>query len=65
MRAFSLSRRKSKIVTAFAFIVIVVSVVAVKTSIHPIPWLVGMIALIPIFAAIVGAIPEGRDNDLG
>jgi hypothetical protein len=43
----------------------VISIVAVKLSFHPILWLVGAIALIPIFAAIVGAIPEGRDNDLG
>lgn len=65
MRAFSLSRRKSKIVTAFAVIVMVISIVTAKLSLHPILWLVGMIALIPIFAAIVGAIPDGDRNHPG
>jgi hypothetical protein len=64
MRAFSLSRRKSKIVTAFAVIVMVVSTVAVKFSLHPFLWLVETIALIPICAAIVGA-PEDHHNDPG
>lgn len=63
MRAFSLSRRKSKIVTAFAVIVMVISIVTVKLSFNPILWLVGAIALIPIFAAIVGAIPGSHYND--
>jgi hypothetical protein len=63
MRAFSLSPRKSKIVTAFAVILMVISIVTVKLSFHPILWLVVAIALIPIFAAIVGAIPDGHHND--
>jgi hypothetical protein len=65
MRAFSLSRRKSKIVTAFAVILMVITIVTVRLSFHPILWLVGAIALIPIFAAIVGAIPDGQHNDPG
>jgi hypothetical protein len=63
MRAFSLSRRKSKIVTAVALVVMVISVVTVKLSFHPILWLAGAIALVSIFAAIVGAIPDGDHND--
>jgi hypothetical protein len=43
----------------------VISIVAVKFSVHPILWFAGTIALIPIFAAIAGAIPEGHDNDPG
>ena len=65
MRAFSLSRRKSKIVTALAVILMVISVVTVKLSFHPILSLIGTIALIPVFAAIVGAVPDGHHNDPG
>jgi len=63
MRALSLSRRKSKIVTVFAVILMVISIVTVKLSFHPILWLVVAIALIPVFAAIVGAIPDGHHSD--
>jgi hypothetical protein len=63
MRAFILSRRKTTIVTALAVILMVISVVTVKLSFHPILSLIGTIALIPVFAAIVGAIPDGHHND--
>jgi hypothetical protein len=65
MGTFSLSRRKSKIVAAFAVILMVISIVTAKLSLHPILWLVGTLALIPIFAAIVGAIPDGDRNNPG
>ena len=53
-----------KIITTFAVILIVISIVTVNLSFHPILWLAGTIALIPIFAAIVGTIPDGDRNDL-
>lgn len=61
MRA--LSRRKSKIVTAFVVILMVITIVTVKLSFHPILWLIVAIALIAVFAAILGAIPDGQHND--
>jgi uncharacterized membrane protein len=63
MCSFSLSRRKSKIVTAFAVILMLISIATVKLSFHPILWLCGTIALIPILAAILGAFSEGSHND--
>jgi hypothetical protein len=53
-----LSGRKSKIVVAFTCIVLATSILAIKFSAHPGLWLLGITALIAVFAALVGAIPE-------
>jgi hypothetical protein len=53
-----LSGRKSKIVVAFACIVLATSILAIKFSAHPAIWLLGIAASVPVFAAIVGAIQE-------
>jgi|HubBroStandDraft_2_1064218.scaffolds.fasta_scaffold6633657_1 hypothetical protein len=44
-----------KSIGIFAPIVLVSAICAMKFSRHPIAWLIGLIASIPIFAAIAGA----------
>jgi hypothetical protein len=65
MSAFSLSSRQSKIVGVFGSIVALAVIVALKVSQHPILWLLGALVLVPVFAAIVGAIPEDHNNHSG
>jgi hypothetical protein len=45
----------SKSIVIFAAIVLVSAICAIKFSHHPVAWLIGLTASIPIFAAIVGA----------
>jgi hypothetical protein len=44
-----------KSIGIFAMIVLVFAICAIKFSPHPIAWLIGLAASIPIFAAIGGA----------
>ncbi len=44
-----------KSISIFASIVMVSAICAVKFSHHPVGWLIGLTASIPIFAAIAGA----------
>jgi hypothetical protein len=44
-----------KSIGIFAAIVLVSAICAMKFSRHPIAWLIGLAASIPIFAAIAGA----------
>jgi cadmium resistance protein CadD (predicted permease) len=44
-----------KSILIFAAIVLASTFYAIKFSHHPIAWLIGLIASIPIFAAIAGA----------
>jgi hypothetical protein len=58
-----LSKRKSRAVLIFAFAVLITAVAAEKFSPHKILWLIGLTVSIPLFAAILGGIPERRDRD--
>jgi hypothetical protein len=56
-----LSKGKSLAILVFSFTVLVLAVAAVKVSPHRIFWLIGLAALIPLFAAILGGI-SSREN---
>jgi len=44
-----------KSIAMFTTILLVLTIFAIKFSHHPIAWLIGLTASIPIFAAIAGA----------
>jgi uncharacterized membrane protein YoaK (UPF0700 family) len=58
-----LSKGKSRAIVIFACAVLIASVAAVRFSPHKILWLAGLIAVIPIFAAIMGAVPENPERN--
>ena len=45
----------TKSILIFAMIVLISAICAIKFSRHPVAWLIGLAASIPIFAAIAGA----------
>jgi hypothetical protein len=53
--------RKSKMIAVFSGVAMVTAILAMKFSIHPTLWILGLAASIPVFSAIVGAVPE-RDE---
>jgi hypothetical protein len=48
-------------IAVFSCAAMVTAILAMKFSIHPALWILGLAASIPVFAAIVGAVPE-RDQ---
>jgi hypothetical protein len=58
-----LSKRKSRVILVFTCAVLIVAVVAEKYLSHRILWLIVLAASIPLFAAIIGGIPESTERD--
>jgi hypothetical protein len=54
--------RQSAGIALFAMIVLVAAICAFKFSYHPIAWLIGLTASIPIYAAISGGIFRNQKN---
>jgi hypothetical protein len=50
-----------KRIVIFAVIILIAAICAVKLSLHPIAWLIGLIASVLIFAAIAGAFLKGNE----
>jgi cadmium resistance protein CadD (predicted permease) len=51
-----------KFIGVFATIILVSAICALKFSLHPIAWLIGLIASIPVGAAIAGAFLKSNES---
>jgi hypothetical protein len=47
-------------IVIYAIIILVLALCTIKFSHHPVAWLIGLAASIPIFAAIAGAVLTNR-----
>ena len=52
----------TKSIGIFAAVFLVLGFLAIKFSHHPIAWILGLTASIPIYAAIAGAISDRHSN---
>ena len=59
----AVSKRTSKIVGVFAFIVLAGVILAMKFAVHPVAWILALFVSVPVFAAIVGYLPEKSESD--
>jgi hypothetical protein len=48
-------------IAIYAVIILILAFCAIKFSHHPVVWLIGLAASIPIFAAIAGAVLTNRN----
>jgi hypothetical protein len=55
--------RRSRIIGIFAIAVLLAACLAIKFSMHRSLWLIGLTVSIPLFAAVLGAIPESKEKD--
>jgi hypothetical protein len=55
--------QRSRIIGIFGIAVLLAACFVMKFSMHRSLWLIGLTASIPLFAAVVGAIPESKEKD--
>jgi len=55
-----MSKLKRQAIAVFSVIVFVAAILAMRFSSHSGAWLIGLIASVPLFAAILGGLPDPK-----